>query len=134
MSSSEGPVSDESLGERVRRLRLDRGFSQEELARQIGVSKTQVYLVEAGKTRAPQAEVLRGYARALGISLTHLKNGGELEPSAAAESWPPLEVYLRHISTLAEDEIAHIVRVVRALEREQQRELAVRERSQGESR
>lgn len=125
-------VSDESLGERVRRLRLNRGFSQEELARQIGVSKTQVYLVEAGKTRAPQAEVLRGYARALGISLTYLKNGGDPEPAAAAERWPPLEVYLRHVSTLAEDEIAHIVRIVRALEREQQRELAMHERSQRE--
>lgn len=125
-------VSDESLGERVRRLRLNRGFSQEELARQIGVSKTQVYLVEAGKTRAPQAEVLRGYARALGISLTYLKNGGDPEPAVATERWPPLEVYLRHVSTLAEDEIAHIVRIVRALEREQQRELAMHERSQRE--
>jgi transcriptional regulator with XRE-family HTH domain len=120
----------ESLGGRVRRLRLARGLSQEELARQLGVSKTQVYLVERGKTLAPQAEVLRAYARVLGVSIGYLRHGVEDEPVPGPAEWPPLEVYLRHTSTLSPEEIAQIVRIVRALELEQRRELAVRERDE----
>jgi len=126
-------VSEETLGQRVRRLRLARGLSQEELAHQAGVSKTQVYLVENGTTRSPQGEVLRGYARALDISLSYLTTGVDDTAPTNSEAWPPLEVYLRHTLTLSDEEIAQIVRIVRALEMEQQRELALQERGHAQS-
>jgi len=126
-------MSEETLGQRVRRLRLARGLSQEELAHQVGVSKTQVYLVENGTTRSPQAEVLRGYARVLGISLSYLTTGVDGTAPTDSEAWPPLEVYLRHTLTLSDEEIAQIVRIVRALEMEQQRELALQERGHAQS-
>jgi transcriptional regulator with XRE-family HTH domain len=121
----EGPT--ENLGQRVRRLRLERGLAQEELARQVGVSKTQVYLVENGLTKSPRPERLRRYARALGVTLEYLRHGQGPERPAEGE-WPPLDVCLRHTSRLNEEEIAQIVRIVRALEAEQERELAERQR------
>ncbi len=111
----------------MRRLRKARGLSQEELARRVGVSKTQVYLVESGQTKQPQGAILRRYARALGITVEYLKDGIEPNPAPRGEM-PPLEVYLRHTSTLSEEEIAQVVRIIHALEAEQQRELALRER------
>ncbi|MDQ2744691.1 MAG: helix-turn-helix transcriptional regulator [Chloroflexota bacterium] len=112
----------------MRRLRLERGFSQEELARRVGVSKTQVYLVEAGQTKRPQGNILRRYARALGVDLEYLRGGIEPDPSTASGEWPALEDCLRHTSILGEQEIAQIVRIVRALEAEQEREVAQRRR------
>lgn len=119
----------ESLSARVRRLRTIKGLSQEGMARRVGVSKTQVHLVESGKTGKPQAETLRNYARVLGVSVAYL-NGERDAPSnegARVDPWPPLEIYLRHTSVLSDEEIAQVARIVRALELDQQRELAIKE-------
>jgi transcriptional regulator with XRE-family HTH domain len=124
-----GEAPAETLAQRVRRLRLDRGLAQEELARQVGVSKTQVYLVENGLTKNPRPERLRRYARALGVTPEYLREGRGPERPQAEGELPPLEVCLRHTSRLNEAEIAQIVRIVRALEAEQERELAERRKS-----
>ncbi len=122
----------ETFAQRVRRLRQARGFSQEDLARRVGVSKTQVYLVESGRTLNPQPGKLRRYAQALGVSLDYLQYGHDPGPPGGGSEWPPLEVCLRHTSTLTEEEIAQIARIVRALEAEQRRELALAEQEQEE--
>lgn len=122
-----GGDENESLSDRVRRLRTARGFSQEELARRVGVSKTQVYLVESGQTKAPRPARLQRYARALGVTLEYLRDGRGPEVPDRKEEWPALDVCLRHTSTLSEEEIAQVVRIVRALEAEQRRELALRD-------
>jgi transcriptional regulator with XRE-family HTH domain len=118
-----GGESPETFARRVRRLRQARGLSQEDLARRVGVSKTQVYLVESGRTQSPQPGKLRRYAQALGVSLDYLQYGHDPEPPDGGKEWPPLEVCLRHTSSLTEEDIAHITRIVRALEAEQRREL-----------
>lgn len=121
----------ESLGARIRRLRHERGLSQAELASEIGVSKGQVQLVEAGVTVTPRPGRLQRYAQALGVTFDHLLYGTDPKPPSEHAEWPPLEVCLRHTSTLGETEIAQVTRIVRALEAEQRRELVLRE-SQGQ--
>jgi len=126
----------ESLAERVRRLRIAKGLSQEALARLVGVSKTQVYLVERGTTRRPQPEALNRYANALGVTVDYLLTG-QTAPTDTEGAWPPIEAYLRHTSNLSEAEIAQVARIIRALEMEQRRELLeaeqAAERDEGES-
>ncbi|HET9675684.1 MAG TPA: helix-turn-helix transcriptional regulator, partial [Gaiellaceae bacterium] len=55
----------EPIGVRLRRLRLERGLSQRELASQ-GVSYAYISRIEAG-TRRPSVKALRMLARKLGV-------------------------------------------------------------------
>lgn len=65
----------ESIGQRLRRLRLERGLSQRELAAP-GVSYAYISRIEAG-TRQPSVKALRKLARKLGISPEYLETGSD---------------------------------------------------------
>lgn len=73
----------ESIGERLRRLRSERGFSQRELSAP-GVSYAYISRIEAG-TRQPSVKALRKLARKLGVSPEYLETGSELGDSARRE-------------------------------------------------
>jgi transcriptional regulator with XRE-family HTH domain len=77
------PAAGETIGERLKRLRLDRGFSQRELAAP-GVSYAYISRIEAG-TRTPSVKALRRLAAKLGVSADYLETGSDLDPSAARE-------------------------------------------------
>ena len=62
------------IGKRVRNLRLDRGWSQEELADRSGVNRSYMSRVELGKSDV-SLSVLYKIARTLGISLAELLTG-----------------------------------------------------------
>jgi transcriptional regulator with XRE-family HTH domain len=66
----------ESIGERLRRLRRERGLSQRELASQ-GVSYAYISRIEAG-ARRPSVKALRQLARKLGVSVEYLETGSDL--------------------------------------------------------
>ena len=66
----------EPIGVRLRRLRLERGLSQRELAGP-GVSYAYISRIEAG-TRRPSVKALRTLARTLGVSPEYLETGSEL--------------------------------------------------------
>lgn len=63
------------LGEEVRRLRTDRGLSQQELADRMGVAQSVVARIEAGGVE-PRLSKLDRVARALGIEMeVHFLSG-----------------------------------------------------------
>jgi tetratricopeptide (TPR) repeat protein len=66
----------ESVGQRLRRLRLERGLSQRELSSP-GVSYAYISRIEAG-ARRPSVKALRMLARKLGVSADYLETGAEL--------------------------------------------------------
>ena len=66
----------EPIGVRLRRLRLERGLSQRELASP-GVSYAYISRIEAG-SRRPSVKALRMLARKLGVSPEYLETGSEL--------------------------------------------------------
>jgi tetratricopeptide (TPR) repeat protein len=66
----------ESIGERLRRLRLERQLSQRELASP-GVSYAYISRIEAG-ARRPSVKALRQLARKLGVSVEYLETGSDL--------------------------------------------------------
>ena len=73
----------ETIGQRLKRLRLERGLSQRELAAP-GVSYAYISRIEAG-TRQPSVKALRKLAAKLGVSADYLETGSELDPAGARE-------------------------------------------------
>jgi transcriptional regulator with XRE-family HTH domain len=59
------------FGKRLRALREDRGWSQEEFADRAGLHRTYVSAVERG-VRNPTLSVLERLAKALGVSMAEL--------------------------------------------------------------
>ena len=75
--------SGETIGQRLKRLRLERGLSQRELAAP-GVSYAYISRIEAG-TRQPSVKALRKLAEKLGVTADFLETGSQLDPTAARE-------------------------------------------------
>lgn len=71
------PVTHETVGERIRRLRLERGLSQRDLAAGLEhCSYAYLSRIEAG-TRNPSVRALEQVARKLGTTVLYLEAGGE---------------------------------------------------------
>jgi transcriptional regulator with XRE-family HTH domain len=73
----------ETIGQRLKRLRLDRHLSQRELAAP-GVSYAYISRIEAG-TRQPSVKALRRLAAKLGVSADYLETGSDLDAGSARE-------------------------------------------------
>lgn len=59
---------DETLGQRIRRLRVRYGMSQAELARRINVTANGMNRIECGDTPDPRASRIKAIADVLGVS------------------------------------------------------------------
>ena len=77
------PAPGETIGQRLKRLRLDRGLSQRELSAP-GVSYAYISRIEAG-TRQPSVKALRRLAAKLEVSAEYLETGSELPPADLLE-------------------------------------------------
>lgn len=78
----------ESLGARLKRLRKQRGFTMEGLARQVSISKPTLWKWEKDTVR-PRQETVRALAKTLGVSEMELLYGAGAR-SGAAEGSPSL--------------------------------------------
>jgi len=67
----------ETVGQRIRRIRIERGFSQRELAAP-GVSYAYISRIEAD-ARTPSAKALQALAERLGCTALYLATGHEDE-------------------------------------------------------
>lgn len=97
----EGPA--EPIGQRLRRLRHERGLSQRELAGP-GVSYAYISRIEAG-ARRPSVKALRMLARKLGVSADYLETGSEIRDTDQRElqiADAELELRLSEITDEAE--------------------------------
>jgi transcriptional regulator with XRE-family HTH domain len=73
----------ETVGERLRRLRFERGLSQRDLASP-GVSYAYISRIEAGGRR-PSVKALRKLAEKLGVTAEYLETGSEIGDAEARE-------------------------------------------------
>lgn len=58
-------------GDRLKRVREDRGYTQDELSEMIGIGQKQVWRHESGAT-TPDGDVVARYAQALDVSADYL--------------------------------------------------------------
>jgi ribosome-binding protein aMBF1 (putative translation factor) len=70
-------VRPETLADRLRRLRRDRGWSQRDLAQRAAVPHATVGKIESGEAREPTAHTVARLARALDTSMDALWLGTE---------------------------------------------------------
>ena len=75
--------TEETVGQRLRRLRLERGLSQRDLAEK-GVSYAYISRIEGG-ARRPSVKALRMLARKLGVSADYLETGSEIRDTDERE-------------------------------------------------
>lgn len=73
----------ETIGQRLRRLRLERGLSQRALA-EPGVSYAYISRIEAG-ARQPSVNALRKLARKLGVTADYLETGSDISEGQQRE-------------------------------------------------
>ena len=83
VTTSEDRPGPETIGQRLRRLRLERNLSQRALASP-GVSYAYISRIEAG-TRQPSVKAVRMLARKLGVSPVYLETGSEVDPAEERE-------------------------------------------------
>jgi len=81
--TKDAPAAGETIGQRLKRLRLDRGLSQRELAAP-GVSYAYISRIEAG-TRQPSVKALRKLATKLNVTADYLETGSDLDPEQSRE-------------------------------------------------
>jgi tetratricopeptide (TPR) repeat protein len=108
-------VNPESVGERLRRLRRERGLSQRELSSP-GVSYAYISRIEAG-ARRPSVKALRLLARKLKVSPEYLERGSDLRETderelALAEA--ELQVRLGEDGAAAEAALARVLEEAQA--------------------
>ncbi len=83
MPDHAGAPREESIGQRLKRLRLEQGLSQRELAAP-GVSYAYISRIEAG-SRQPSVKALRRLAAKLGVTTEYLETGSQLDRTEALE-------------------------------------------------
>lgn len=111
-------------GERLRRIREERGWSQERLGKVIGVSRSAISKIEKGTVADPKAVQIKKMAEALGVSAEWLAGwtdartapGGKEKPAekrpGTAGAPVPAEAQKRALSP----EEAELLRVFRELD------------------
>jgi XRE family transcriptional regulator of biofilm formation len=60
------------IGERIKARRRELGWTQEELARRLGVRQNVISRLEAGVVNNPSVSMIRRLARVLGVTADHL--------------------------------------------------------------
>ncbi len=103
-------TSAETIGQRLRRLRIERGLSQRALADK-GVSYAYISRIEAG-TRTPSVKALRVLAKKLEVSVDYLETGSELGAAEERElrlREAELELRLSEDSVEAERKLEHLL-------------------------
>src|SRR6476646_10784072 len=72
----EDSTNTEGVGARLKRLRIERGFSQRDLSSP-GVSYAYISRIEAG-ARTPSVKALRKLSQKLGVSVEYLETGRDI--------------------------------------------------------
>jgi transcriptional regulator with XRE-family HTH domain len=104
VASAAPKVDTENIGQRIARLRKERGLTQKQLAEKVGIIQVLVSDYEKGKLRL-HAEMVVRFAQALGVKTDELLGltGNVSEPGVAK---PDLKIMrrLNRIASLPQDE------------------------------
>ncbi len=91
-----------TLGNKIRKLRVQRGWTQKELGLRAGIEGKNVSSYETGHLN-PSARTLQRFAEALGVTAEDLLAESPKEPALAVEDPDLLELF-REVSQLPEGE------------------------------
>ncbi len=75
------------LGEKIKQLRLEKGCSSGQLAKESGVSRAYLWQLETGGKESPSLQILQKLASVLGVSVSELCDADP--PKVDFEGLPP---------------------------------------------
>ena len=102
-----------ALADRLKALRKARGWTQHDLSRASGLTRSHISRLERGDIQLPSSERLRQLAVALGTSLDDLlEAAGYRDPVRDDGDLPDLAVYLRHKYGLDDPRLIEAVAVI----------------------
>jgi transcriptional regulator with XRE-family HTH domain len=107
-----------TLGEKIKILRKQHGWTRDELATRIGVTGAYLSMLESGKRTNPTRDVLRRMADAFGVSVAELEG----EDDEFANPIPPVPTWRR--LGVSEDRIAQAAAIWGDLTRDQRHKLS----------
>ncbi len=85
-----------SISNRLKELRLERGLSVKELAKEAGVSPPYIWQIEGGRRQNPGAEKLQKLATALRVTIAELIDSAQgIGPEALKDAPPQLTAFVR---------------------------------------
>ncbi len=97
-----------AYGEALRRVRIKAGLSQGALAKHVGVERTHITAIEAGRIGVPRPALRQRISAVL---------GGGLELLTAIEGTGPRAELLRAVATLSDEEAEMVREMITALQR-----------------
>jgi transcriptional regulator with XRE-family HTH domain len=101
------------LGKRIIELRKQKGFSQSDLAKQVGISYAQIGRYET-KGAQPPAEVLKKISIALDTTIDFLINGNTDEKAASALKDAELLRQFRAVEQMDEEDKSTVKKLIDA--------------------
>ncbi len=108
-------VTNGSVGARIRQVRIDRGWTQDQLASEVGVSRSAVAQWETDRAGQVRGNLSR-IADALGVSVEYLLHGDATRAPAGANTGDELALLRLYRECDAEDR-AFLLRTARKLSR-----------------
>lgn len=76
------------IGARIRARRRELGWTQEELARRLGLRQNVISRLEAGNVNNPSVQMIRSLARVLGVTADYLIGMYDDDPTDASSLAP----------------------------------------------
>lgn len=107
-------MTESTLGPRIRRFRMAKKLSLQELADAVGASKAHIWDLEQGKTRNPSLALLTALSRELGVSIKEIVGEGEATLTEE-EELGPLFRDLRGLDAKALDMIKTMTKQLREM-------------------
>lgn len=106
----------ETFGDRLYRLRTEQRLSRDALARETGITPSQLYNLEK-RDVMPNPDTLDLLCQALAVSKQYLLYG-VVAPPGSGDDWPPLSDILRVTTQLRREDIERVTRIIRDWERD----------------
>ena len=100
-----------SLGAKLSELRLRRGFSLQEVADAVGVSKTHIWALEKGKSDNPSMDLLKKLAEYYKVPVGYLAGADETASLEKVEA----EQFFRDFESLSEADQAYLKQTLEML-------------------
>lgn len=103
-----------NLGERIKSLREERGWTQEELAKKISIGQQYISKYESGKA-FPSFKTLEKLADAFGVSVDFLRMKEKINFEGLHVSDPRFIELLNELDGLSEEDLLTIKNVIEAI-------------------
>lgn len=104
----------EIMGDRIKQLRKERGMTQEEVGKIIGVQKSAIRKYESGLVQNMKRSSIKKLSDFFGVSPSYLLGYDEKEPPTVTEDGEQLAEFINLFSRLSPEQRASVLALLRS--------------------